>query len=300
MAVRSNSFEGGSDGVAITSGNSGGLSGDAFTSVFGSTPLFTNVQKRQTMAYRLVDPTGATGVRWTGIAGGTNDMWARAYLYLTAYPTTNPLMFIYGQTAANTGAGALSVELGGHLRARNTGGGVAGAAPEGSVLISLNQWVRCEMRLRPGSAATTGQIEWRLFNTADSTTADETQNSPVDCGADIDGFRYGLGGGSGPTSPFTVYLDDVYLSTIGWIGPSTNNFTNTAVPTVTGNLTVGGTLTANPGTWTPTPSSYAYYWHREDDAAGTNLVEIGATGSTYTLSSSDTGKYIRAGVIPVA
>jgi len=37
-----------------------------------------------------------------------------------------------------------------------------------------------------------------------------------------------------------------------------------------------------------------------DDAAGTNLVEIGATGSTYTLSSSDLNKYIRAGVTPVA
>ena len=38
--------------------------------------------------------------------------------------------------------------------------------------------------------------------------------------------------------------------------------------------------------------------HRADDAASTNLVEIGATGSTYTLSSSDLNKYIRAGVIP--
>ncbi len=77
-------------------------------------------------------------------------------------------------------------------------------------------------------------------------------------------------------------------------------FTNTVPPTVTGALAVGGTLTISNGTWDPTPSSFQYYWHREDDALGTNLVEIGATGSTYTLAAADVGKYIRAGVIPVA
>ncbi len=291
-----NTFEGGTDGVAITNANSGGSSRDALTSVFGATPVFTNVQKRRSMAYRLVDASAATGIRWTGLAGGTNDMWCRTYLYLTAYPTTNPAFILYGQTAANTLAGLVSVETGGHLRSRNFGGAAVGT--EGAVLISLNQWVRVEMRLRPG-ASPTGQIEWRLYNTADSLTISETQNNTgIDCGADIDGFRVGLSG-TPPTTPFTAYFDDIGIDTTGWMGPEPGGFTNSVIPTVTGALTVGGTLTANPGTWLPTPSSYQYYWQRMDDAAGTNMVNIGATGSTYTLDSADLNKYLRAGVIPV-
>jgi hypothetical protein len=80
--------------------------------------------------------------------------------------------------------------------------------------------------------------------------------------------------------------------------PASTGFSNTVPPTLTGALGVGGTLTINPGTWTPTPASFTYYWHRADNTAGANLVEIGATGATYTLAAGDTSKYIRAGVIP--
>ncbi len=102
-----------------------------------------------------------------------------------------------------------------------------------------------------------------------------------------------------PTTPFTIYIDDVSISTGGWIGPSTlASFSNTVAPTVTGALSVGGTLTINNGTWSPVPAGFNYYWRRADDAVGSNLVEIGATGSTYTLASADVSKYIQAGVIP--
>ncbi len=79
-----------------------------------------------------------------------------------------------------------------------------------------------------------------------------------------------------------------------------SGFTNTVAPTVTGTFTVGSTVTANAGTWSPTPSSFNYFWHRADDTVGTNLQEIsGATGATYTLAAADSSKYIQAGVIPL-
>jgi len=98
---------------------------------------------------------------------------------------------------------------------------------------------------------------------------------------------------------YTTALSAASIAQNYTVGLGRVSFSNTVLPTVTGNLNVGATLTANPGTWLPTPSSFNYFWHREDDALGTNLVEIGATGSTYTLSSSDLNKFIRAGVIPV-
>ncbi len=83
-------------------------------------------------------------------------------------------------------------------------------------------------------------------------------------------------------------------------GASTT-LTNTVVPFIEtpSSFTVGGTLTVNHGTWSPTPSSFNYYWRRADDVVGTNVVEIGATGATYTMASADQGKFIQVGVIPV-
>ena len=61
-------------------------------------------------------------------------------------------------------------------------------------------------------------------------------------------------------------------------------FTDTPVPTVTGSLTVGQTLTAGPGTWSPGPAVLAYQWKRGATAI------TGATGPTYVLAGDDLGQ----------
>lgn len=61
---------------------------------------------------------------------------------------------------------------------------------------------------------------------------------------------------------------------------------SSVAPSISGVLNVGKTLTANPGTWTPTPTSYAYQWK----AAGTDIA--GATAPTFTLTSAELGKVI--------
>jgi subtilisin family serine protease len=62
---------------------------------------------------------------------------------------------------------------------------------------------------------------------------------------------------------------------------------NRARPAVTGNGTVGGTLSAGQGSWSRGPTSYAYQWQR--CLQGTCLPIAGATGATYPLSQSDAG-----------
>ncbi|HXY81328.1 MAG TPA: GH25 family lysozyme [Gaiellaceae bacterium] len=63
----------------------------------------------------------------------------------------------------------------------------------------------------------------------------------------------------------------------------------TVAPLVTGTTQVGQTLTASPGTWTGSPTSFAYTWRR-CDATGANCASIaGATASTYTLTPGDIG-----------
>jgi len=67
-------------------------------------------------------------------------------------------------------------------------------------------------------------------------------------------------------------------------------FTTAPAPTISGTLKVGSTLTATPGTWSPTPSSFTYQWYRGDTAIS------GATKATYKLVSADKGKTIKVKV----
>src|SRR5829696_2913707 len=61
---------------------------------------------------------------------------------------------------------------------------------------------------------------------------------------------------------------------------------NTAPPTVTGDLTVGATLTAQPGSWTDGGTA-TYQWER-CDADGEDCEDIvDATGTTYVLAAAD-------------
>ena len=58
--------------------------------------------------------------------------------------------------------------------------------------------------------------------------------------------------------------------------------TNVVAPSISGILTEGQTLTANPGSWTGTPSgAFTYQWQR----SGTNI--SGATASTYVPTTDD-------------
>ncbi|WP_308799464.1 polysaccharide deacetylase family protein [Agromyces silvae] len=54
-------------------------------------------------------------------------------------------------------------------------------------------------------------------------------------------------------------------------------------PTITGTAQVGQVLTANPGTWTPAPSTYTYQWLRNGTAI------TGATNATYAPVAADVG-----------
>lgn len=76
-----------------------------------------------------------------------------------------------------------------------------------------------------------------------------------------------------------------------------------SVPAPTGTLTQNSVLTASSGTWNgTTPIFFLFQWKRctsssGADSAGNTCANIsGATGSTYQLTSSDVGTYIRVGV----
>lgn len=70
----------------------------------------------------------------------------------------------------------------------------------------------------------------------------------------------------------------------------------TTLPAITGTAQVGQTLTATQGTWSNTPTAFAYQW-QDCDATGTTCNAIaGVTGSTYVLQPTDANQTVRVTV----
>jgi hypothetical protein len=65
---------------------------------------------------------------------------------------------------------------------------------------------------------------------------------------------------------------------------------NTVAPVASGTAEVGETLTCSTGTWTESPTSYAYKWQRD------NVDISGQTASTKLLVSADAETNVRCGV----
>ena len=69
--------------------------------------------------------------------------------------------------------------------------------------------------------------------------------------------------------------------------------TNTAPPSISGSAVEGQTLSASNGSWTGSPTSYAYQW-QDCNALGEGCLSVsGATASSYTLAASDVGDTVR-------
>ena len=69
---------------------------------------------------------------------------------------------------------------------------------------------------------------------------------------------------------------------------------NVTVPTITGTIGVGQTLTCSIGTWNNSPVSYGYQWYKR--IAGSSVIISSATNSAYTIVSADVGSVIYCSV----
>lgn len=92
----------------------------------------------------------------------------------------------------------------------------------------------------------------------------------------------------GPHQVTVTVSDAAQNGSVVWAGTiETHNAPAGGTPAVTGTAQTGQTLLAAPGSWTPTPSSYAYQWLR-CTAAGSNCVAIpGATAASYAAGVAD-------------
>lgn len=238
------SAEGGSNGTGITTGNSGGGSGDAFESVSagaGATLTYDNTHARGTLAAKLATGGSAAdcSLNYQAKIGAQTQVWYRAYVYMTANPPSNHRLFDAWDSGSGQLCFAVYLTSTGKLQSVNTGGGqiqiMTGNCP-------LNAWFRVEAMII--GSATVGQIEVKRFDSADSATETEkiTSAANQNTRGSMNNFRFGASGDPLPASR-TIWFDDLGISTTGYLGPS-------------GPSAV--TLTPATGTWsgvatTPTP-----------------------------------------------
>lgn len=218
-----NTLEGGTNGVEITSANSGSGSGDAFdatTSGVEGSPYFSNAQARNTLSMRFTystAPGGTLFARWDALGSITTVVYTRFYLYIPAALPDNNFYPLSIRTAADATSGIIRILATGLIQARDsTNTGIS----EGTVSVATGQWIRIETRVI--SSTTVGELEWRLYNSADSATITDTANATgAVLGANTDRTNWGINV-TAPASPFTVYFDDLAVSTAGWIGASSS------------------------------------------------------------------------------
>ena len=78
--------------------------------------------------------------------------------------------------------------------------------------------------------------------------------------------------------------------------PASSPPSSTALPLISGTAQVSRVLTGSNGSWSGSPTSYAYQWRRCDSSGGACANIAAATQSSYTATSSDLGKTLRFAV----
>ena len=162
---------------------------------------------------------------------------------------------------------------------------VSGSAVQGQTLsATTGSWT---------NTPTSYAYQWRRCNPSGAACADigsATTSTYLLQAADVGStlrVRVTASNAAGPSAP----ADSAQTTVVAAVPPGVP--VNTGLPVVSGTPTQGQTLTATNGTWTNTPTSYAYQWRR-CNPSGAACADIGsATTSTYLLQAADVDSTLR-------
>lgn len=280
-----NNLESGSNGVTLNPGAAGntGAAGQNFFDIVGVSATaactFSSAHAAHGSLSMAVSTGGTASVAyagWTTSLGARTSLFGRAYLYLTANPAS-PDRIIYFNGQGGTNAGGIQLTTTRQLQPQDTNF----VQPfTFTSVIPLNTWVRVEWFVVTGAAGA-ASLDVRYYASLDSATITEEH-------IDATGVYGGSGGiaevafgwtGSHVNQPLT-YIDEVGLSTVGWLGPY--NVTP-AVISAAGSLSVAAVAGAGTGslggTKPPTPTVQLLNGFETGLPSGTPLTG-GAAGNT--------------------
>ena len=206
MAGATNTFEGGTNTTVISTGNSGGASGTAFS--FAENTTFSTVRAAHgLLSARMPAEDGPTRASFGYDLSGNGARWVRGYFYSTSWASSPTLMGVSTVDFYSYDVELTSTEA----RIINYNGTSSATIATISAAPAVNQWIRVEL----SANNTTGAAELRLYNTADSSTATGTATGTRTIPTSAWGGATWTNIGATET-----YADDVGWSDEGWLGPA--------------------------------------------------------------------------------
>ena len=250
-----NNFEGGTNTTTISTGNSGGASGNAFDFALngaGGTLAFSTTKA----AHGRLSATVATTANnssyfgWVSSVGVQSRIWFRVYLYFTAIPTVVTRFFTV-LNQSNIGCVRLAVlTTPGHIQVQDGNGNPITTS---TTVIPLNQWFRVEgfAFFSPNA----GKTEVKIFTgQEDSQVPVETNTSTATYNLNEDQISYVFGSANPNLGQGPYYMDDIGLSNTGYLGPASFAEPNplvtpvrAAIPPSPAALPPRGRVYSNPG-----------------------------------------------------
>ncbi len=220
-----NNAEGGSNTTTVTTGNSGGSSGNAFDAVSigtGSALTYSSAQAAHgSLSYLYAWTTNPTYMSWTtATLGAARRLWFyRLCVYVPVFSVTfTPLMTVYGSGSLRATFGITNVAGSGQANWNNS---LGASMTSTAANIPAATWVRFEGMI--GGDATAGQAEILYYSTKDSISSVASRSTATyNTGGLIDEVRWGNNTGAG----LTYNLDDVGFCDLGYLGPANLTYTD--------------------------------------------------------------------------
>jgi hypothetical protein len=174
------------------------------------------------------------------------------------------------------------------------------ATPES---VNTDTWVNVAASRNMSTGAIRLYINGVLKNSGNGSSGNSltcSQDNKTWIGNGQDGTAYSFGGSIGSVLAYTKVLSDAdiltnYNATSGTFYPVAP--ASSAVPVITGTARTGSTLAATTGSWTGSPTSWAYQWQRASTSGGSYSDIPSATSNSYVLTDSDIDKYVRVSVV---
>lgn len=218
MATKANNAEGGSDTTAVTTGNSGGGSGDAWSSVVknGSTAItFSNTNPAHgSLGYRIsCNSTSTVYLQWSSI--GSKHIAVRAYCYASADWPAGEIWVVRMSGTAGTIFRIKGAYSGGNLFGVNDSTSQLWASTTGNV--SSNTLYRLEAVVDVDN----GTVDFAYYLGDSTSPIEEANLTGAALGSvNVDNVMFGKYNGTNWTN--YIYLDDLAYDTVssGYIGPA--------------------------------------------------------------------------------
>lgn len=236
MASGSNTIEGIADGVVPSAANSGGVSGDALSSIaVASGDAIT--------AKTSAADHGSRGVEMSFLAGGagaTRILWACAssssrqvvsfYYKIDSLPASAE--DLGGMRHASGNMGILTIGSDGKLIMLNAAGTGISASRAPST-FPVAQWVRVEMSVQNGTTTSDGTLGYSYYLGESSTALYTWESSVQNAGTTAQAYFF-IGRSTGRAEAHVVQYDTIRWQSLasGWMSPyaagSSNTIENTA------------------------------------------------------------------------